>query len=79
MAKAVHPSKDWRWGVKVWRTKEIRDLISPHSQRCMVVSQFIKKLVAKLTRLPYRLASTTAKLKSKKLVGLEANEVKHVI
>jgi len=36
-------------------------------------------LVAKLTRLPYRLASTTAKLKSKKLVGLEANEVEHVI
>jgi len=62
----------------VWRTKEIRDLISPHSQRCMVVASLLK-LVAKLTRLPYRLASTTAKLKSKKLVGLEANEVKHVI
>jgi len=40
MAKAVHPVKDWRWGVKVWRTKEIRDLISPHSKRCMVVCQY---------------------------------------
>jgi len=38
MAKAIHLVKDWRWGMKVWRTKEIRDLISPHSQRCMVVS-----------------------------------------
>ena len=27
----------------------------------------------------FRLASTVAKLKPKKLVGLEANEVKHVI
>jgi len=37
------------------------------------------KLVLKLTRLPFRLASTVAKLKPKKLVGLEANGVKHVI
>jgi 3-dehydroquinate dehydratase len=32
-----------------------------------------------LTREPFRLASTVAKLKAKKLVGLGANEVKHVI
>jgi len=37
MAKAIHLVKDWRWGMKVWIPKEIRDLISPHSQRCMVV------------------------------------------
>jgi hypothetical protein len=63
----------------VWVTKEIGDLISPHSQRCMVVLSVIEILMTKLTRLPYRLASTTAKLKAKKLVALEANEVKHVI
>ena len=32
-----------------------------------------------LTRKPFRLVSTTAKLKTKKLVGFGANEVKHVI
>jgi len=44
----------------------------------MVVCQY-KFTGGELTQLPYRLASTTAKLKSKKLVGFEANEVKHVI
>jgi hypothetical protein len=34
---------------------------------------------AQLTRLPFRLVSTTAKLKTKKLVGFGANEVRHVI
>ena len=37
------------------------------------------KLVPMLTRLPFRLESTVARLKPKKLVGLGANEVKHVI
>ena len=37
------------------------------------------KQVVMLTRQPFRLVSTTAKLKTKKLVGLEANEVEHVI
>ena len=32
-----------------------------------------------LTRKPFRLVSTIAKLKTKKLVGPEENEVKHVI
>ena len=32
-----------------------------------------------LTRKPFRLVSMTAKLKTKKLVGFGANEVKHVI
>jgi len=44
----------------------------------MVVTNF-KKLEAMLTRKPFRLVSTTAKLKTKKLVGFGANEVKHVI
>jgi len=34
---------------------------------------------AMLTRKPFRLVSTTAKLKTKKLVGLGANDLKHVI
>ena len=37
------------------------------------------QLVYDVNTKPFRLVSTTAKLKTKKLVGLGANEVKHVI
>jgi len=39
----------------------------------------IVDLASLLTRQPFRLVTTIAKLKTKKIVGFEANEVKHVI